>query len=754
MHARRPDSAPSRATTLGGALLLTLPFVACSDSGSVAPAPELRVLSSTAISVSVQAGANAGGQAVTLANAGAGALRWVAASGAAWLSVSPASGTLAGGENTTVVLDLATAPLAAGDYTGTVTFTPLDGNGVSRSVTVSLTVTAPPGRLAAAPTSLTATATAGVAPPAQTLQLSNPGGQPLTWSASTNQPWLSVSPATGTLAPGATATLTVNYTTAALAAGSYAAVLTVAAPTASNTPLTVPVALSVNPAPPTLALSASVLADTTGVGTSPAARTVQLTNSGGQPLTWNATTNQSWLSVSPAQGTLAAGASVTLTVSYATSALPAGGYSGLVGITSAGAVNSPQQVAASVIVEPPAGELTLSVATLARSIGQGLTPAAQTFTVTNTGGRPLSWSAADNQGWLSVSPATGTLAPGASAQLTVTYATGALAIGSYAATITVSAPGANGGARTVAVSLSVTVPQPVITLAPEFLSRTTNVGTSPAPQQFTITNSGGQPLAWTAMASDAWLTVLPASGTLESGASATVTVTYSTASLSVATWAGTVIVTGAGAANTPQVVNVSVTVGTQVPIASSISLTPASVALTAVTQSAQLTATVRDQNGQPLVSQPALQFTSSAPGVVSVTPGGLVTAIAPGTAQVTVSLPGTGLSATTSVTVTQVLSTVSLTPTSATLGVNGTQQLTATARDANGEALVTQPTFTWNSSNPAVATVSSTGLVTARAAGTTTISVFTAGAPSASATITVTAPSTGGASGGGRDGAP
>jgi uncharacterized protein YjdB len=53
------------------------------------------------------------------------------------------------------------------------------------------------------------------------------------------------------------------------------------------------------------------------------------------------------------------------------------------------------------------------------------------------------------------------------------------------------------------------------------------------------------------------------------------------------------------------------------------------------------------------------------------------------------------------------------------MAVGRTVQLSAAAKDANGNTVAAQ--FTWRSSNPTVASVSNTGLVTALAAGTVTI---------------------------------
>lgn len=79
---------------------------------------------------------------------------------------------------------------------------------------------------------------------------------------------------------------------------------------------------------------------------------------------------------------------------------------------------------------------------------------------------------------------------------------------------------------------------------------------------------------------------------------------------------------------------------------------------------------------------------------------------------------------------------VTVSPTSATLNVSATQQLTATVIPSNA----TNKTVTWSSTNSGVATVSSSGLVTAVGAGTATITATTQdGNKIATSSITVTA---------------
>jgi hypothetical protein len=89
----------------------------------------------------------------------------------------------------------------------------------------------------------------------------------------------------------------------------------------------------------------------------------------------------------------------------------------------------------------------------------------------------------------------------------------------------------------------------------------------------------------------------------------------------------------------------------------------------------------------------------------------------------------------------QPVATVAVTPATATLAVGGTQQLAATPKDAAGTEL-TGRTVTWTSSDSAVATVSSAGLITAAAyigaeTRTATITATSEG-KSASVAVTVT----------------
>ena len=130
---------------------------------------------------------------------------------------------------------------------------------------------------------------------------------------------------------------------------------------------------------------------------------------------------------------------------------------------------------------------------------------------------------------------------------------------------------------------------------------------------------------------------------------------------------------------------------------------------------------------------------SSNTSVATVDVNGKVTAVAAGTAMITVTTADGSKTATCEVTVTVPVTGVSLNKTTLALNVGGSETLTATIAPTNA----TNTTVTWKSSNTSVATVSN-GKVTAVAAGSATITVTTAdGSKTATCAVTVTVPVTG-----------
>ncbi|MBK8250050.1 MAG: Ig-like domain-containing protein [Gemmatimonadetes bacterium] len=168
-----------------------------------------------------------------------------------------------------------------------------------------------------------------------------------------------------------------------------------------------------------------------------------------------------------------------------------------------------------------------------------------------------------------------------------------------------------------------------------------------------------------------------------------------------------------------------VTVTVTVPVLVAIPVTSPTIDLGAARQ---LTAIVSG------ASNPAVQWTSSAPDVVAVSATGVASALGIGVAIVTarsVAVPAKAAATTLTVAVS-----VAASPAEATMGVGEALPLTAFVLGAVNKQV------TWRSSNSAVATVNASGLVTAVGPGTASVIATATAAPSRSgtATITVTGP--------------
>lgn len=118
-------------------------------------------------------------------------------------------------------------------------------------------------------------------------------------------------------------------------------------------------------------------------------------------------------------------------------------------------------------------------------------------------------------------------------------------------------------------------------------------------------------------------------------------------------------------------------------------------------------------------------FVSSDEEVVTVSESGLVSIVGIGSATVDVSYEGFTESVAVEISASNV--SVEVTPATATLDIDGTQQLSVVLNKSDSSSTDVSGSATYVSSTPAVASVSATGLVTALTEGTTTITATSEG---------------------------
>ena len=167
-------------------------------------------------------------QTLALTNFSASSLNWSLINTSSWINLSPASGALAGGQQTNVTANLTSVAgsLAIGNYFANVWFTNQTTQ-VPQLFQFTLQILLP---LAVSPTTGFNSAGSVGGPfsiTSQNFVLTNMGPVSLSWSVFNTSSWLNVLPASGTVPADGQTTLTVSLTSAAnsLSAGTYTASL-------------------------------------------------------------------------------------------------------------------------------------------------------------------------------------------------------------------------------------------------------------------------------------------------------------------------------------------------------------------------------------------------------------------------------------------------------------------------------------------------------------------------------------------------
>lgn len=161
--------------------------------------------------------------------------------------------------------------------------------------------------------------------------------------------------------------------------------------------------------------------------------------------------------------------------------------------------------------ETPVVRVDLSV----DALSLGADSDAGTVTLLNQGTATIDWRiAAISNGWISVVPSSGRVAPGGQAVVSITIDRGGLSTGTHVGTVQIEA-----GDRTLSLSISVEQPgTPIAELDPSAL----DLGESGSGEA-RVSNVGDGALEWT-LEGPEWVVLQPASGTLEPGGEAVVAV--------------------------------------------------------------------------------------------------------------------------------------------------------------------------------------------------------------------------------------
>ena len=188
--------------------------------------------------------------------------------------------------------------------------------------------------------------------------------------------------------------------------------------------------------------------------------------------------------------------------------------------------------------------------------------------------------------------------------------------------------------------------------------------------------------------------------------------------------------------NVSQSVNVAVT-----DVVTAISIMP-STPTVAAGLTVQLMAEGMFSGGGTVNMTSSVNWTSSATNVATIDATGLVTSLAQGMTMIRAVDPSTNLEDTVTLMVSApIVSTLTVAPSTASVGAGGTQQFTAMATMSDGSMMAATNTVMWSSSSTNVAMINASGLATSANQGNTTISARDPGTNvSDTAMLTVTAP--------------
>lgn len=412
----------------------------------VKPAATGLLLTKTTLGYTASAGANPAIQTVVLQNSGEQTVNWTSYAGTGdgsnWLTISPSEGRLRGHSAAIIQVQVQSQSLAVGSYQGTVLF---HGNSTLQ-LNVTLDVITG-GNLVASPSALTLTAAPGQKTVTGSVNLQNSGGTGLDWTTTLqthdNGNWLSVSPASGTLAADQQIAVTITVNPAALSAGGYQGTVTFNGGS-SSTQVAISLTVAVPPAP-VINIQNTSLSFTTYKGSTPNAQTVALTNSGNATLNWVAAVSgaSNLFSVSPSSGILAPAQRIQLTVTPTLDGVAGGNYPAVITISDsdAGTTVVGQKIAVSGVVIDQAA-IGVSASSLVYNQDRvSSSTTTQLLTIRNTGSEVLNWQVTQSGGtvpWLTLDLQSGVLDPGESFLLGVTCDSSALAPGTYKVTLVIS----------------------------------------------------------------------------------------------------------------------------------------------------------------------------------------------------------------------------------------------------------------------------------------------------------------------------
>ena len=240
-------------------------------------------------------------------------------------------------------------------------------------------------------------------------------------------------------------------------------------------------------------------------GGNPATQNLLISNLGYGILNWRATSNQSWLQVTPTTGT----APSTATVSVSTTGLAYGSYNGRITIADVSGKDSSRTAVVALDITAPIIQIVPQTISIEAHLG--VPPPDDKFVqINNTGTGTLNWTMSGMPSWLQFAMTSGT-APSIADIIILTDSLPAL--GQYTANVAVTSMQAANSPQNLTVQLSYLSDVPIIATDPDTVHLTFAVNaTTITPQELVIYNIGVGTLNWTISADATWVSLSSETG--------------------------------------------------------------------------------------------------------------------------------------------------------------------------------------------------------------------------------------------------
>lgn len=368
---------------------------------------------------------------------------WTATASAPFgVTLSQTSGTVP----SSVTVNVDVSGLSAGTYAGGVIFRSQDGTDYPLSVIVDVKQSL--SQLLVSPGSIMMAYQDGILT-SQTISIDSSGGN-LAWTAATDVPWLTLSASSGSTPGSITVSLNQNVNT--LSDGVYNAVVTISAPDALESPISVPVMLTVVRQKLTVSPANAIMVYQDGILTS---QTISVTSNSN--VQWTAATDAQWLTLSASSGSTPSDVTASLNANVNT--LTDGTYNATVTISA----NDPNVVGSPAVIP-----VTLTVVRQRLVVSPDALDlfhqkdgdlATKSLLIQSSGGI-LAWTAETNVQWLTLSASSGSTSEAITVYLNQNA--DSLPEGVYNASVSIVSPNAANSPVTVSVTLKVVVAGTVI----------------------------------------------------------------------------------------------------------------------------------------------------------------------------------------------------------------------------------------------------------------------------------------------------